>query len=281
MFLTLRTRFGIPGVISVIALVFAMFGGAYAASNSSGGGKATASAKAKQGPRGPKGPAGPAGPAGLAGPAGAVGPKGDAGAVGPKGDPGAAGASGQGVTVTTVGPAGDGVNCVGVGGAKFVAGSAKAYACNGAEGQPGNPGASGSPWVVGAAPAGALLKGTWSIPQYTAAAASEEIPVPISTSVPIAQANAIFTFFVPEGAAADPNNQLGCTGTAEEPKATPVPGLPSGATALCVYEEKATNLGSGFASGDLVGSGGGVVTLPTSEAAGPVSAYGSWAMLAP
>ena len=32
MFSTLRTRFGIPGVISVIALVFAMFGGAYAAS---------------------------------------------------------------------------------------------------------------------------------------------------------------------------------------------------------------------------------------------------------
>ena len=48
MFSTLRNRFGIPGVISVIALVFAMFGGAYAASNSSGGGKATASAKAKK-----------------------------------------------------------------------------------------------------------------------------------------------------------------------------------------------------------------------------------------
>ena len=33
MFSTLRTRFGIPGVISVIALVFAMLGGAYAANN--------------------------------------------------------------------------------------------------------------------------------------------------------------------------------------------------------------------------------------------------------
>ena len=38
----LRNRFGIPGVISVIALVFAMFGGAYAATNSNDGGKATA-----------------------------------------------------------------------------------------------------------------------------------------------------------------------------------------------------------------------------------------------
>jgi hypothetical protein len=51
MFSTLRNRFGIPGVISVIALVFAMLGGAYAANNSSGGGKATASAKVKKGPR--------------------------------------------------------------------------------------------------------------------------------------------------------------------------------------------------------------------------------------
>lgn len=94
MFSTLRNRFGIPGVISVIALVFAMFGGAYAASNSSGGGKATASAKAKKGPRGPKGATGPAGPAGAQGPAGPAGAKGDAGAPGSAGTAGAAGATG-------------------------------------------------------------------------------------------------------------------------------------------------------------------------------------------
>jgi hypothetical protein len=91
MFSTLRTRFGIPGVISVIALVFAMFGGAYAASNSSNNGKATASAKAKKGPRGPKGATGPAGPAGAQGPAGA---KGDAGANGSNGAAGATGPTG-------------------------------------------------------------------------------------------------------------------------------------------------------------------------------------------
>jgi hypothetical protein len=94
MFSTLRTRFGIPGVISVIALVFAMFGGAYAASNSSGGGKATASAKAKKGPRGPKGATGPAGPQG---PAGAAGAKGDAGSNGSNGSNGSPGASGKSV----------------------------------------------------------------------------------------------------------------------------------------------------------------------------------------
>src|ERR1700729_4312957 len=85
MFSTLRTRFGIPGSISVIALVFAMFGGAYAASNSASGGKATASAKAKKGPRGPKGATGPAGPAGPQGPAGPAGAQGPAGAAGKDG----------------------------------------------------------------------------------------------------------------------------------------------------------------------------------------------------
>ncbi len=95
MFSTLRNRFGIPGVISVIALVFAMIGGAYAASNSGDGNGATASAKkAAKGPRGPKGAKGATGAAGPAGPAGAPGAKGDAGAPGAAGEKGAAGANG-------------------------------------------------------------------------------------------------------------------------------------------------------------------------------------------
>lgn len=80
----LRTRFGIPGVISVVALVFAMMGGAYAASNS-GSGKAATSAKAKKGPRGPKGATGPAGPAGAKGDPGPQGAPGSAGSTGPQG----------------------------------------------------------------------------------------------------------------------------------------------------------------------------------------------------
>jgi hypothetical protein len=95
MFSTLRTRFGIPGVISVMALVFAMLGGAYAANNSSGGGKATASAKAKKGPRGPKGATGPAGPQGPAGATGDAGANGAAGGVGPAGPAGPEGKQGK------------------------------------------------------------------------------------------------------------------------------------------------------------------------------------------
>jgi hypothetical protein len=90
MFSMFRTRFGIPGVISVAALVFAMIGGAYAASSPGGGSKASSSkVKVKRGPRGRRGATGPAGPAGargatgLQGPIGPQGPKGDVGSPGP------------------------------------------------------------------------------------------------------------------------------------------------------------------------------------------------------
>lgn len=119
MFSPLRTRFGVPGVISVIALVFAMFGGAYAASNDGGDTTATASKNKGNNKRGKRnnrkkkqaglngkqkrqviaiakrfagnGPPGPQGPAGLPGPQGfpgAAGAKGSTGSKGSKGDPG-------------------------------------------------------------------------------------------------------------------------------------------------------------------------------------------------
>lgn len=119
MFSTLRTRFGIPGVISVMALVLAMFGGAYAA-QSSNSGKATASAKAKKGPPGPKGPAGA---------------KGDTGAQGLQGTPGTGGKDGTSV-VAGAEPSGT-ANCEGRGGSKFVTGATTTYACNGKEGGSG------------------------------------------------------------------------------------------------------------------------------------------------
>jgi len=87
---TLRNRFGIPGVISVIALVFAMIGGAYAA-NHKGGASASAKAKTKVGPRGPRGKPGPAGPQGQPGPKGETGATGPEGKAGPPGKDGATG----------------------------------------------------------------------------------------------------------------------------------------------------------------------------------------------
>jgi hypothetical protein len=166
MFSTLRNRFGIPGVISVIALVFAMFGGAYAASNSSGGPKATASAKAKKGPKGPKGATGPAGPAGPQGPAGANGKDGSNGS---NGTPGTAGTPGKSVVTASFEGTGEpaGEPCEENGGNSIkVEGSAETrYACNGAEGAQGNP---GSPWTAGGTlPVGSTETGAWDIPPTT------------------------------------------------------------------------------------------------------------------
>jgi hypothetical protein len=107
MFQGLRTRFGIPGVISVIALVFAMAGGAFAANNlnsgssgsgstkaSSGSTEASSSATGKRGPRGKQGKQGKAGPAGPAGAQGPAGANGKDGAQGPEGKQGSEGKQG-------------------------------------------------------------------------------------------------------------------------------------------------------------------------------------------
>lgn len=257
MFSTLRNRFGIPGVISVIALVFAMFGGAYAASNSSGGGKATASAKAKKGPRGPKGATGPAGPAGSAGPAG---PKGDAGADGSNGAAGSAGAAGKNVTLAEELP---GANCA-EGGTKVEvegAPASKRYVCNGEAGPQGN---SGSPWTAGGTlPNGSTETGSWS-----STAAFDYV----SISFPIPLANALEAGKVHYQGEA--NFASTCTGSAAAPTA------PSGQ--LCVYVALAINqkineilnVGTGEAG---AGKAGAVVSTEATSAQGP-TILGTWAV---
>jgi collagen triple helix repeat protein len=151
MFLSLKNRFGIPGVISVIALVFALLGGAYAASDF-GGGKATASAKGKRGPRGPRGKQGPAG---LQGPAGAKGDAGAAGAAGPAGPQGPAGAKGAtGASGAT--------GATGASGAKGVTGATGPTGATGSSGASGATGPTGSPWTAGGTlPIGATETGSW------------------------------------------------------------------------------------------------------------------------
>jgi hypothetical protein len=170
MFSPLRNRFGIPGVISVIALVFAMFGGAYAANNS-GAGKATASAKAKQGPRGKTGKTGPAGPAGPAGPQGSAGAKGDTGAQGSKGDKGDNGEKGTNGTNGTNGADGESPEelatlapgeegCVSGGVLYGTANGDQFPICNGKEGKDGK---EGSPWTAGGTlPSGETETGAWA-----------------------------------------------------------------------------------------------------------------------
>jgi hypothetical protein len=231
MFSTLRTRFGIPGVISVIALVFAMLGGAYAANNSSSGGKATASAKAKKGPRGPKGPKGDAGPAGPQGPVGPAGPKGDAGSNGSNGtngQDGKDGKDGEGVTISAyVGP-----ECEegsGEEGAKFTNASGTAYACNGAGGSGGG---GGFPATL---PPGATETGSWNFAfDGTNRYSTISFPIPLSDAAAAsASANRAFVARLGGGGG------FLCTGSVAEP--TAVPG------ALCIYT---SNFGTTFEPGN-------------------------------
>lgn len=186
MFSLVRDRFGIPGAISVVALVFAMFGGAYAASNSGGGhGKATVSKAGKRGPRGPKGPAGPPGQ---------TGPAGAQGAAGSKGNDGAPGAPGQdGVSAESVAFSGEKGNCK-EGGIEVKSASSPSLVCNGKKGTNGTPGAPGEPWTPnGTLPAGATETGAWTfhgLPSGSKESYSGigEIWVPISFPIKLAAA---------------------------------------------------------------------------------------------
>jgi Collagen triple helix repeat (20 copies) len=90
----LRNRFGVAGIVSMIALVLAMGGGAWAAKKyliTSTGQIKPSVLKAL---KGQTGSAGPQGPQGLVGPTGLVGPQGPPGTAGAKGDTGAKGATG-------------------------------------------------------------------------------------------------------------------------------------------------------------------------------------------
>jgi len=256
MFSTLRNRFGIPGVISVIALVFALVGGAFAANNLSGSGEsATASAKkAAKGPRGPRGATGPAGPAGAAGPAGPAGPKGDAGAAGSNGAPGKDGTAGKdGVSVTVNEFEGVGGTCD-EGGIEVESASPEpAYVCSGKP---------GSPWTAGGTlPSGATEAGAWG----GNVGANGFVLLPISFTIPLAAAPTAHI-------APDPS----CPGTPAEPKAAP--------GHFCLYEGP---LGEGVTVASLAYPDGGDIgasrygTVVELEGTTGRLGFGTWAVTAP
>lgn len=76
----IRRNLSLPTAIAVVALVFAMSGGAFAAKD-----YVTGSAQSSKSKAGKRGPRGPKGKKGAQGPKGATGPKGDTGSQGPKG----------------------------------------------------------------------------------------------------------------------------------------------------------------------------------------------------
>lgn len=167
----LRDRLGTPAmIISVIALVFALMGAAYAASG------ALTGKQKKEVQKIAKKYAGKPGAVGAAGPTGPAGPKGDAGAKGDKGDNGNPGAPGKSVVVTPIAPGEFG--CEERGGAEIEEEdepSSVVEVCAGEE---------GSPWTDGGTlPPGALETGSFSF--HGTEAENPNVGAPISFPIPL------------------------------------------------------------------------------------------------
>ena len=234
-----------------MALVFAMVGGAFAATDSNSGDGATASGKkGKKGPRGPKGPAGPqgpAGPAGAKGDAGAAGNNGNDGAAGKDGATGKDGAAGKDGQSVAGAPIAAGGACGPVTGVKYTLDATSTDVCN------------GEPWTAGGTlPSGETETGVWAATDaFQIVTASFNIPL---TSAPTIE-------YKPEGFEGEPADN--CPGEASAPAAKK--GF------ACFYtilnEEIVYKAEFGFPQ-----------TFPSGAAllfTGPGIAFGTWAVTAP
>jgi hypothetical protein len=243
MFQRIRTHLTPSTAIAFLALVFALTGGAFAASSHGGGpgsgAKATASstlasvAKSKAKPKGKAGPRGPAGPKGATGATGPVGPAGPAGATGPAGANGKDGANGSNGENGAAGTSATAKSFTGVkklgseeckaGGLEVTAASGTSLVCNGTNGTTG---------FTETLPVGKTETGTW------ATGAPSETPFKqTAISFPIPLASNVETHFV--GAGETPPEQ--CPSEYDEAelrwsKAEATPGN------LCVYEGETSEL---------------------------------------
>jgi hypothetical protein len=253
----LRSRLTYTNIGVTIALVFAMSGGALAATHyiitSKKQIKPSVLAQLK-------GNAGPAGPAGSAGPTGPTGPAGLPGAAGKEGT------NGKSVTAATENP---GKNCAAGGSSFEIEGSgAKHYVCNGEKGilHPGE-----------TLPEGATETGMWNIPYNEKVAAATFVQVPISFAIPLANDN-YKVFFVTEAEQAG-TPPPACKGNENKPTAEP--------GNLCIYaSQRDEGIETGGEKGKLGRQSsstagailGGLEIGGTGANTEENDAYGSWAV---
>ncbi len=217
MFTMVRRRITFTNVALTLALVFAMTGGAYAAS------KYLITSTKQISPKVLKALAGKPGPAGTAGQAGAQGPQGSQGPAGTNGTPGANGTNGtpgtNGESVTAKPVATGGAKCGGLGGVEYTLASKTTPVCNGQTG------------FTETLPGGKTETGAW-------AGEGGENVIPISFSIQLgASLDQSHVHIV----VTEPGHSIAeCPGTVENPAATQ--------GNLCVYES-----GSGTAGRLLLG----------------------------
>jgi hypothetical protein len=258
----LKNRFGIPGVISIVALVFAMAGGAYAAKKYVITSTSQIKPSVLKSLQGKPGPAGAAGAKGDTGAAGAAGSKGDAGGQGN------AGANGTSVTTTTLQPGQEG--CA-QGGVLVNSASGSQPVCNGEE---------GSPWTeLGTLPEGKTETGTWTMGGRVDVSGFVKYRGPISFSIPLSEADAAGTTInvLALGEGETPE----CPGTAAHPEAAP--------GAFCLYTTEYSEFLSPapsvvepeqIAAGAEGLSTGGAIVVAAALGEKTTGAAGSWAVTA-
>jgi hypothetical protein len=247
MFSAIRKRFHVTPstVIATLALVFAMSGGAYAASKyviTSTKQISPKVLKSLKGANGKNGAAGPAGPAGAAG-AGTAGAQGAQGAQGPQGPAGTNGEKGAPGTNGGVGPTG----------------------ATGAQG------ATGEVNTAGPLPSGKTEKGAW-VNLFNAGGASEFASTAISFTIPLSAAPTMHYVTHAEWATQTPPPPTACQGSLNEPTAT--------TGNLCVYgaNETNTSVAAVSAPGEAGAGKFGATVVTVSAAAGPSIAEGTWAV---
>jgi hypothetical protein len=256
--------------IAIVALVFAVTGGAFAATGGNGGSGAKASASvtplahAAKKKAAPKSTRGPAGPKGATGATGATGPAGPAGPTGPAG---------------ATGPAGtNGTNGVGTEGKE------------GKQGEPGKQGPKGAPGPEGVCstsncvlPPETTETGSWALGEYPEGVATGtylytalSFPIPLNTSLASTHVHYIEKDGNEHGKGVPPTECGTPAGSAEDPKASP--------GNLCVYEihniehMTFTRLDKSGAEVEGASTAGAILVMQGGEAA---SAWGTWAVTAP
>jgi collagen type I alpha len=269
MFSMLKNRFGIPGILAALALVFAMVGGAWAAnkfiitSTKQIKPSVLAQLKGQSGPPGAQGPAGPQGPAGANGKEGAAGAKGATGATG------ATGAAGT-----------NGTN-----GATGATGATGAAGTNGTNGATGATGATGSPWTAGGTlPSKATETGSWAVTTGAVTAESALGYGAAPFALPLAaELDLEHTIVVSEGGEGELGKCSNAAATEKGKASHPLaaPGF------LCVYigsgfaaaEGTATFIRNASAAGFGASTAGAVVQVNAKKA--PRGIYGTYAVTAP